>query len=467
MQNAERVEKQSLYKKREKIYTKVISGNSQKYRSLVAAIIYGGFFLIPWINYGDRPAVFFDLETRQFHIMAFNFWPQDFMYLAWLLIIAAFSLFLFTTVAGRLWCGFACPQTIWTMAFIWIEQKVEGKPHTRKNLDAEPLSFKKIRIKALKHTLWLALALITGITFVSYFYPIRLLLIDLYHLSLPLTTWVWIGIFTYLTYIDAGWLREQVCIYMCPYARFQSVMYDKNTLLVAYNEKIGEPRASIKSATANAGNCIDCEQCVQVCPTGIDIRHGSQIACINCALCIDACDEVMKSVGRPANLIAFTTLEQQDGKALKLLRPKTIAYSAVLIIMCSVFLVNLWNREPLQASILKDRDNIFRVIDEDITANDYLLELANKSQTEEAYHLVVTNKDYSLTENPSIILAKGEASEINITLVSSAHFIGSQPVKIEILSDNTNTVLATVETRFIFPLDDHEEKEDFEEEQDD
>jgi cytochrome c oxidase accessory protein FixG len=450
MQNAGKADKQSLYKKREKIYTKVISGSSQNYRMLVAALIYGAFFLIPWINYGDRPAVFFDLETRQFHIMAFNFWPQDFMYLAWLLIIAAFSLFLFTTVAGRLWCGFACPQTIWTMAFMWIEQKIEGKPHARKNLDAEPFSFRKLRIKTLKHTLWLAIAVMTGITFVSYFYPIRILFTDLYHMTLPLTTLVWVGIFTYLTYLDAGWLREQVCIYMCPYARFQSVMYDKNTLLVAYNEQIGEPRASIKSATPNAGNCIDCEQCVQVCPTGIDIRHGSQIACINCALCIDACDEVMKSVGRPANLIAFTTLEQHDGKPLKLLRPKTIAYSAVLLIMCSLFLFNLWNRQPLEASILRDRENIFRIIDEKITANDYLLKLANKSQQEESYHLSVVNKGFTLIENPVIVLARGEAKEINITLSSAENLLGSQPVEIRILSDKNNAILATVETRFIF-----------------
>jgi cytochrome c oxidase accessory protein FixG len=440
----------SLYKKRDAIYTKVIKGPSQYYRVILATLVYGGFFLLPWITYGDRPAIFFDLEARQFHILAFNFWPQDFMYLAWLLIIAAFSLFLFTTVAGRLWCGFVCPQTIWTFAFIWIEQKIEGKPHIRKNLDAEPFSLRKLRIKTTKHVLWLLLASATGITFVAYFYPIRVMITDIQHLTLPLTALVWIGIFTYLTYLDAGWLREQVCIYMCPYARFQSVMYDKNTLLVAYNEKIGEPRASVKSHVDNAGQCIDCEQCVQVCPTGIDIRHGSQIACINCALCIDACNEVMASVNRPTNLITFTTLDAQEGEPLKLLRPKTIAYSLVLVIMCTLFVVNLWNRSPLEASILRDRDNIFRIINETTTANDYVVKLANKSQEQQNYQLKITNDDFTISNNASFELAKAEAIELDITITTNLTRTGSQPISIEIISEKDQQVVSTIETRFIF-----------------
>lgn len=442
---------QSLYKKREKIYTKVIGGSSQNARLLTAAIIYGAFFLVPWLTWGDRPAVFFDLSTRQFHIFALNFWPQDFMYLAWLLIIAAFSLFLFTTVAGRLWCGFACPQTMWTLLFMTIEQWIEGKPHTRKHLDAEPMSARKFGLKFAKHAIWLTIALYTGINFVSYFYPIRELFSDALSMEISLTAAFWIGVFTYLTYLDAGWLREQVCIYMCPYARFQSVMYDKNTLLVSYNENIGEPRASMKRQVPNAGNCIDCEQCVQVCPTGIDIRQGSQIACINCALCVDACKDVMESVGRPANLITFTTLEQQqEGHPLKLLRPKTMAYTAVLAVMCSLLLFNLWNRSPLEASILRDRDNIYRTLDEQTTANDYLLKLANKSQAEQSYRIRVVTEGFHLQTDDVVTLPKGAASEINITLTTTQHLSGSQPVQIHILATDSNVLLGELDTRFIF-----------------
>lgn len=442
--------KQSLYQKRETIYTKVIGGRLQHVRISVAGLIYGCFFLLPWINYGDRPVVFFDLDARQFHILAFNFWPQDFMYLAWLLIIAAFALFLFTTVAGRLWCGFTCPQTIWTLAFIWIEQKVEGKPNARKQLDQAPWSLRKIRIKTVKHILWLLLSIATAITFVAYFYPIRELVSDIIHQNVSLTALVWIGIFTYLTYLDAGWLREQVCIYMCPYARFQGVMYDKNTLLVAYNEKIGEPRASLKSRTEDAGGCIDCELCVQVCPTGIDIRHGSQVACINCGLCLDACKDVMYAIERPANLITFTTLESDDNKPLKILRPKTIAYLTVLIIMCTLFVFNLWNRSNLEASITRDRDNIYREVDDTTVANDYLLKVANKSQSEQHYIIVISNPQFILGENNSFNLAKGESREINLTISTHQLQKGSQPLTIMIKNEASEKSEIDIETRFIF-----------------
>jgi len=441
---------QSLYKKREKIYTKVIGGKLQQYRIIVATVIYGCFFLIPWINYGERPAVFFDLSTRQFHIFAFNFWPQDFMYLAWLLIIAAFALFLFTTVAGRLWCGFACPQTIWTLAYIWVEEKIEGKPNARKQLDKSPWNINKIKKKLSKHILWLIMAFITGLTFVSYFYPVRTLVIDIVQFKASLSAWVWIGIFTYLTYLDAGWLREQVCIYMCPYARFQSVMYDKNTLLVAYNEKIGEPRASIKSHIDNSGSCIDCEMCVQVCPTGIDIRHGSQIACINCGLCLDACKDVMHSVSRPDNLITFTTLDMNEGKSLQLIRPKTIAYIAVLFVMCSLFLFNLLQRSGLEASIIRDRDNIYRQIDDTTIANDYLLKVANKTQGTQTYAIVLADKQLALLEDMTFTLNKGEAREITLTITHEKATVGSHEAVIHLMNTENNTIEKQLKTRFIY-----------------
>lgn len=451
MSKSKQPEKASLYAKRQKIYTKVIKGQSHHFRLIVALLVYGTFFTLPWINWGDRPAVYFDLVARQFHIFGFNFWPQDFMFLAWTLIIAAFSLFLFTTVAGRLWCGYACPQTMWTLLFMWIEQKIEGKPHQRKRLDDGPLTAEKVIKKVSKHIIWLLIAFETGITFVSYFYPVRQLLPDLMALDLPLTAVVWIGIFTYLTYIDAAWLREQVCIYMCPYARFQSVMYDKDTLLVSYDASIGEPRHSVKDDSKD-GACIDCHLCVQVCPTGIDIRDGQQISCINCGLCLDACAEVMESIGRPANLIKFTTLNQLEGeKPLHIIRPKTIAYTLILTIMVSLLGYNLLNRKSLETSILRDREHIYTVIDADTTANDYLLKMANKSQLNQNYHIQILTSGYALEGDGKVSIPAGELLEKNIRVIATKPGIGSQIIKMQITSDVDNQVHSHFETRFIYP----------------
>lgn len=444
-------ETRSLYEKRRKIYARVIAGRSQIFRILTTFVIYGLYFGVPWLTLNGEPLVHFDLGARQFHLFGTTFWPQDFMFLAWFLIIAAFALFLFTTVAGRLWCGYACPQTIWTLAFIWIEEKIEGPPNKRKKLDNAPLSTEKVAKKISKHFIWLIMSVVTGFTFVAYFYPAPELLNDLLTLEAPAGAWVWVGIFTYLTYIDAAWLREQVCIYMCPYARFQSVMYDEDTLMVSYNPDVAEPRARLKHATEDSGNCIECDMCVQVCPTGIDIRDGVQISCINCGLCEDACADVMKSVGREPNLIAFTSMNaNHKTKALRIMRPKVLAYIAVLTIMVSLFAYNLANRSLIDSTIIRDRDTLFKQTRSQQTANEYLLKITNKTTTPYSIKLALEEPGFTIEPNEAFTINEAELIEHNFKVISQQPGKGARDINVKIIRSDGET-LNTLRTRFIYP----------------
>ncbi|CAA0121012.1 Uncharacterised protein [BD1-7 clade bacterium] len=448
--------KESLYQSRKKIYPKLISGFYQRWRRIFGIAVYGLFFLVPWINLDDRPIVYFDLAQRQFHLLGLNFWPQDFMFLAWFLIIAAYSLFTFTNIAGRLWCGFLCPQTIWTLAFVWVEDKIEGNSYHRKKIDQQDKLTANQRAKRVaKYVVWLLMALLTGATFVSYFYPARELYPALLSGDITLTPLVWVGIFTYLTFIDAAVLREQVCIYMCPYARFQSVMYDENTLAVAYNPDIGEPRASLKAQKSgkieNAGGCIDCSLCVQVCPTGIDIRDGMQIDCINCGLCVDACADVMESVDRPKNLITFNTLNRLNGKETHLIRPRTVGYSIVLFAMITLFTTMLFNRVAVEASVIRERDRIYRVNAQHEVSNYYLLKIANKSQEDQSYTVNIETEGFKLAKSPVVTLKKGQMVERPLTVLSPQKDPGSYPITFEVISTKDQSILKTIESRYIFP----------------
>src|SRR3990167_1174475 len=267
-----------LYKKREHIYQRHISGFFQTLRIATIWVTLGAYFILPWFTWDGRQGILFDLPERKFYILWFTFWPQDFLYLSWLLIIAAFALFFFTVLAGRVWCGYTCPQTVWTTFFMWIEFITEGDRSQRIKLDAQPWSATKGLKKFSKHFLWLALSFWTAFTFVGYFAPVRELWSDIYHFNASAWAWFWLFFFTIATYTNAGWLREQVCLYMCPYARFQSVMFDRDTLVVTYDKNRGEPRGSRKKdadfKAEGLGSCINCQMCVQVCPTGIDIQIG-------------------------------------------------------------------------------------------------------------------------------------------------------------------------------------------------
>ena len=408
-----------LYQRREKIFTRAIEGRFQKIRLYSGWPLLLGYLGLPWINWGDRQSVLFDLPSRHFYIFGLTFWPQDFMLLAWLLIIAAFGLFTVTSVVGRIWCGYTCPQTIWTAIFMWVEQVTEGTRHARIRLDQAPWSLDKVVRRGSKHALWLGWAFVTGLTFVGYFTPIRALAVDVVTLHVAAWAAAWIVFFTLATYINAGWMREQVCIYMCPYARFQSAMFDKDTLIVSYDAARGEPRGARKRGThpESLGDCVDCELCVQVCPTGIDIRNGLQYQCIGCAHCIDACDDVMQKVGYAPGLIKYTTEHALTGRSTRLLRPRVIGYAAALSIMVVAFSVALVNRSLLGIDVIRDRGELFHE-DRDAIRNDYTLKIINKTQAAQSYALTLAGDAHGLTfEGPAKVdVDAGEVANVPVSL---------------------------------------------------
>ncbi len=385
---------QDLYQKREKIFTRFVGGFFQRLRFFTGWPLLTGYFLLPWINWGGTQAVLFDLPARQFHIFTLTFYPQDFWLLGWMLMIAAFGLFTITTLVGRLWCGYTCPQTVWTAIFMWAEQVAEGPRHARIRLDNAPWSFEKVRKRTAKHLMWIGFAALTGITFVGYFTPIRELVPDL--ISFEAHGWAvfWSLFFTGATYTNAGWMREQVCIYMCPYARFQSAMFDKDTLIVSYDEARGEPRGSRKrnqesEAESSLGDCIDCQLCVQVCPVGIDIRDGLQYQCIGCAHCVDACDQVMEKMSYPKGLVRYTTEHELSGGSTHWLRPRAIGYAVVLLIMMTAFTIAIFSRNAFEVDVLRERGELSRINAAGEVVNQYSLKILNKTQREQAYEIRV------------------------------------------------------------------------------
>ena len=394
-----------LYAADKKIYPRAVSGWFAAWRwALVWAtqlVFYGG----PWLTWNDRQAILFDIVHRKFYVFGLVFWPQDIIYLTVLLIIAALSLFLFTAVAGRLWCGYACPQTVYTEIFLWIERVIEGDRVQRMKLDRGELSRRKFGLKAAKHAVWLALALWTGFTFVGYVTPIR----ELWAEIMTLFAWIgggpnpalgpwetfWMLFYGFATYGNAGWMREQVCIYMCPYARFQSAMFDKDTLTITYDGDRGEPRGSRpRSADHKArglGDCVDCNICVQVCPTGIDIRNGLQYQCIGCAACVDGCDQVMDKMGYPRGLIRYSTqhaLEQKLTTAWILkraFRPRVLAYTAIVWAIIIAAAIGLTVRIPLKVDVIRDRVAIARDVEDGKIENVYRLQIMNTAERRRAF----------------------------------------------------------------------------------
>lgn len=418
-----------LYQKREKIYTRKIEGFFQRIRVFTGWPLLCGYFLLPWVQWDGRPAVLFDLPARKFYIFWFTFWPQDFSMLAWLLAIAAFSLFLFTALFGRVWCGYTCPQTVWTSMFMWVEQWTEGSRNQRIKLDAEPWSSKKLFKKLAKHSMWFGVAFLTGFTFIAYFTPADELAYQFFSAHVGLTEFSWVMFFTLATYINAGWMREQVCLYMCPYARFQSVMFDKNTLIVSYDTKRGEPRGSRKQGVdhknAGLGDCIDCQLCVQVCPTGIDIRKGLQYECIGCALCVDACDSVMAKMHYPTGLIRYTTENKLKGLDSKLLRPRVVGYSLVILAMCSLLAYRLGTRTLLQLDVIRDRGQLYVLNDNGGIENSYTLNVINMDDQDHLYRLSVHAEEDELEHlvivgEAEFFLHAGEVKKVPVRLLLPA-----------------------------------------------
>ena len=400
------VVEQPLYEVRKEIYSRAVSGWFARWRWALVIftqlVYYGG----PWLIWNGRQAVLFDLVARKFYIFGMVFWPQDFIYLTGLLVISALSLFLFTAVAGRLWCGYACPQTVYTEIFMWIERKVEGDRSARMRLDMQAMSARKFGLKAAKHGLWIALSLWTGFTFVGYFTPIHQLTAEVGALLAPavqgaapaLGAWeiFWILFYGFATYGNAGWMREQVCKFMCPYARFQSAMFDPDTLIITYDPERGEPRGprarNVDAKSLGLGHCVDCGVCVQVCPTGIDIRDGLQYECIGCAACIDGCNKVMARMGLPKGLIRYTTenalLQKLTPHQIlaRSLRPRVLVYTAILWTVIVAIGVTLYLRVPLKVDVIRDRASLSREVDGRWVENIYQLQIMN---TQEAQHRFV------------------------------------------------------------------------------
>jgi cytochrome c oxidase accessory protein FixG len=382
LHDAPALEEQSLYEVRRKIYPRAVHGAFAAWRWTLVWVTQIVFYGGPWLAWNERQAVLFDIAHRKFYLFGLVFWPQDIIYLTLLLIISALALFLFTAIAGRLWCGYACPQTVYTEIFMWIERVIEGDRNARMRLDKEGLSLRKLLVKGSKHGAWLLVALWTGITFVGYFTPIRELLT-----SAP-GAWetFWALFYGFATYGNAGWMREQVCKYMCPYARFQSAMFDKDTLVITYDRARGEPRGK----GAGKGDCIDCSICVQVCPTGIDIRNGLQYECIGCAACIDGCDQVMEKIGRPKKLIRYSTTHAMEGRPTRLFRPRVLVYSAILALIAAVVAASLYLRVPLKVDVIRDRAAIAREVEGGLIENVYRLQIMNTTEQARAFDINVS-----------------------------------------------------------------------------
>ena len=414
-----------------KIYPRSAKGFYTRWRWFFVFATQLFFYGMPWLQWGGRQAMLFDIEARRFYIFGLVLYPQDVFYLAALLIISALLLFLFTAVAGRQWCGYACPQTVYTEIFLWVEEKFEGNRAQRMRLDGAPLSWAKFWRKGGKHLVWLAIGLWTGFTFVGYFTPIRELALQVLAFSVGSWALFWILFYGFATWGNAGFMREQVCKYMCPYARFQGAMFDRDTLIVTYVAKRGEPRGKrSKKADYKAeglGDCIDCTMCVQVCPTGIDIRDGLQYECISCAACIDACDDVMDMMGYPRGLIRYSTetaIEKDWGKreiVQRVKRPRVLVYALVLALASVALAASLWLRTPFKVDIIRDRATMARLVKGGEIENVYRIHVMNATEQEQTFVLAVEGL-------PHLALAEGTRTAVTIGPEQSA----SVPVQLRL-----------------------------------
>ena len=447
----------NLYEKREKIFTRSVEGFYQRLRLFTGWPLLLGYFLSPWLMIEGRQAIFFDLPERKFHIFWLTFWPQDFGLLAWALMISAFTLFLVTTLFGRVWCGYTCPQTVWTAIFMWAEQVAEGERHQRIRLDKAPWSLSKVYKRTLKHGMWVGFALLTGVTFVGYFYGIRDLIIDGVTLQLPLVAAFWTLFFTAATYINAGWMREQVCKYMCPYARFQSAMFDKDTLIVSYDAARGEPRGARKKGidfeAEGLGACIDCQYCVQVCPTGIDIRDGLQYECINCALCVDACDSVMEKMGYAPGLVSYTTENKLAGHGWTWKRVKVVGYGIALVAMMTLFSATIFLRVPLELDVIRGRGQLYQEIPGGLVQNTYTVKIINMADDAQTFRLSVDGvPDARLAPDELIRVEGGEIYELAVSVQTNPDQLQSTNTGIEFTVESADgSVRARSDSSFIGP----------------
>lgn len=446
-----------LYAARRQIYPQSVSGIYRRAKWIILFITLGIYYFLPFLRWDRGPnapdqAVLIDLPHRRAYFFFIEIWPQEVYYLTGLLIIAAMTLFLMNAMAGRVWCGYLCPQTVWTDLFMQVERWVEGDRRERMQRDASPMDLEKFSLKLLKHTLWLLIAWWTGGAWVLYFADAPTLVRDLVTFQGDFVAYVSIATLTFTTYTFAGLMREQVCLYMCPWPRIQAAMTDEYALNVTYRVDRGEPRMSFKKATQArlvgqpAGDCVDCQQCVAVCPTGVDIRHGADIGCIQCGLCIDACDDVMVKLNRPTRLIAYDTeiniKRRAEGKSniFKPIRARSVLYAAIISIVGSVMLYALLTRAPFTVSVIHDRNPIFVKLSDGHIRNAYTIRIANMLPTQRAFTLEIGGLQYSHIEiiggeapidgRPSVSVGPDQTRELRV-LVTSVDVDREEPTSLE------------------------------------
>ena len=453
----------SLYAAHQKIYPRTVQGLFARWRWGFVVLTQLLFYGLPWLEWGQRQAVLFDLGSRRFYIFNLVLYPQDFIYLTGLLIISALSLFLFTAVAGRLWCGYACPQTVYSELFMWIERKIEGDRVARMRLDEGEFSLEKLVKKWYKHLVWMGLSIWTGFTFVGYFTPIRELAMEFFTTHMSSWELFWVFFYGFATYANAGFMREQVCKYMCPYARFQSAMFDHDTLIVTYDPARGEPRGA-RSRHADAsqlklGHCVNCTLCVQVCPTGIDIRQGLQYECIGCGACIDVCDEVMDKMNYPRGLVRYATQNALDNRWTsrqmwrRVLRPRVLIYSGLLGLITLGLLLSLTLRTPLKVDVVRDRASLARITEVGTLENVYRLQIMNATELPQHYHVQVQGLD-SIQIKTDTTVQVGPAQSrwvvVRVDIPYGSATAGSHPIWFEI-SAEAERIRVTEKSVFLVP----------------
>ena len=448
--------KLELYRKKGKIHAKAVSGRFNTLRWAMVWLTQALFYGACWLQYdagsGARQAILFDIAERKFHLFGLTLWPQDALLLAIALILAATGLFFVTALAGRVFCGFVCPQTVYTMLFTWIEAKVEGDHLARLKLDQAPMGAETLARRVVKHGLWLVLAGWTGFTFVGYFTPIRELAGNLATWNVGAWEGFWVLFYAAFTYVQAGFAREAVCQHMCPYSRFQGVMFDAATRTVSYDVGRGEPRG--KQQGSGAGDCIDCGLCVQVCPTGIDIRDGLQYQCINCGLCADACDEVMTKFAKPVGLIRFASELELVGAPRTERRPRLAAYAGLIGACVTLGGWTLSQRSPLLVDVLRDRGNLARETPEGRIENAYTLKLLNRAEASRDFEVEVSGlPGIAVVGEKTFASEAGSVRAVQVTVSAPAEAANSgiRPIAFQIKAKQDPAARVVEKSTFILP----------------
>ncbi len=453
-----------LYEARKKIHPRTVAGIFASWRWILVWATQLIFYGLCWLPWNGRQAVLFDLVERKFYLFGLVLWPQDVFYLTVLLIISAYGLFLFTAIAGRLWCGYACPQTVYTEIFIWIEKLVDGDRNARIKLDAAPLDGTKVAKRSVKFALWGLVAIWTGFTFVGYFTPIKTLTAELASFSLGPWEWFWLLFYSGFTYLMAGHLREQVCLFMCPYARFQGVMFDPDTLIITYDAERGEPRGARKKGddykAQGKGHCVDCDLCVAVCPTGIDIRKGLQYECIGCAACIDACDQVMAKMDYPKGLIRYSTeraIAEHWGWrdiASHIARPRVILYSVILGVVVLALGWGLAHKANLRVDIIRDRGTLAREVEDGLIENVFRLQVMNVTEEPHRYVISVSGLDKAaLVGGQTIEVTSAETKSfvVSVRAPSESGKTGSNPIYFDVKALDSEKISVHEKAIFLIP----------------